>query len=89
MAPKKNSILTEKMVRTIIKEEVSNLPTIQEVEALVSHLPTKDYFDERMDALMKEVKDMREEQTMHQGQHDEVVERLDRLEDKVGLEPLF
>ena len=49
---------------------------------------TKDHFDQRMDSLMKEIQDMREEQTLHQGQHDEMKERLDRLEQHAGLDPL-
>lgn len=53
-----------------------------------SHILTTDNFDERMDELMHEVVAMREEQILHQGQHDEIVERLERIEQKAGLEPL-
>jgi|GEM_PF-3971614 len=118
MAQKKNSVLTEETVRKIVKEEirplekkvsglgekVSVLPTIQEIEKMVSHLPTKEHFDERMDMvsklptkeyfdmrmdmLSKEIQDARDELTIHQGKHDETDERLDRLENHAGLEPL-
>ena len=54
-----------------------------------SSILTKDHFDQRMDALTKEIQDMREEQTLHQGQHEEIVDRLDRLEKQTGLPPIY
>lgn len=54
----------------------------------ISFLPSKFHFDERMDKLTAEIQTVREEQTLHQGQHDEITERLDRVEQKVGLDPL-
>ena len=83
----------------MVKEEIRDLPTkayIEErlnelegkIEAKIKGLPTKDHFDTRMDELMKEVQDMREEQTLHQGQHDEITERLDTIEQKIGIQPL-
>lgn len=48
-------------------------------------LPTKEEFFSRMDELMHEVKAMREEQTMHQGQHDRLDGRVARVEKKLNL----
>lgn len=62
-------------IRKIVKEEIK-------------HLPSKDHFDKRMDELMGEVQTMRDEQTLHQGQHDKITERLDRVEKHSNLPQL-
>ncbi len=38
-----------------------------------------------VDMIYKELKDMRQEQTMHQGVHDRTEERLTAVEEKVGI----
>jgi hypothetical protein len=43
---------------------------------------------EKLDGLAGGIQDKRDEQTLHQGQHDEISERLDRVDEKLGLEPL-
>lgn len=40
-----------------------------------------------VDKIYKELKDMRQEQTMHQGVHDRVEERLNKVEEKIGIAP--
>jgi len=57
----------------------------KKLDQKIKFLPTKDHFDKRIDELMGEVQTMREEQTLHQGQHDEITEHLDRLDKHVGL----
>ena len=69
-----------------IEEFIKN--TVEPLEKQIKLLPTKDHFDERMDKLSGEIQDKREEQTLHQGQHDEIDERLDRLEKHVNLPTL-
>lgn len=54
-------------IKKIIKEEIK-------------HLPSLDHFDKRMDELLGEVQTMRDEETLHQGQHDEINERFDRVD---------
>ena len=60
----------------------------RKLDQKIKHLPTKAHFDKRMDELMGEVQAMRDEQTLHQGQHDEINDRLDRLEKHTNLPPL-
>lgn len=65
---------------------------LQEVEALVrkvvkeliSHLPSKDDFYTRMDALSKEIKDAREELAAHSMSHDRLTEKDEELEERVA-----
>lgn len=71
-------------------------PTRDDVEKIVDEkldekikfLPTKDEFFSRMDTLSGEIKKVREEQTLHLGQHDQVDARLVRVEKKLNLSPL-
>lgn len=49
---------------------------------------TKEHFDDRMDTLTKEIQDMRDEFTLHQGQHEEIGERLETIEQKLDIKPL-
>ena len=69
-----------------IEEAIKN--TIEPLEKQVKLLPTKEHFDQRMDELSGEIQDKREEQVLHQGQHDEIVEHLDLLEKHVNLPSL-
>jgi predicted nuclease with TOPRIM domain len=43
---------------------------------------------DKLDVIAKELQDFRDEQTLHQGQHDEINERLDRIDEKLGFDPL-
>ncbi|MEK9143027.1 MAG: hypothetical protein AAB481_00135 [Patescibacteria group bacterium] len=66
---------------------------LQEVETLVrkvvtdliSHLPSKDDFYTRMDALSKEIKDAREELAAHTLSHDRLTEKDEELEGRVEI----
>lgn len=66
---------------------------LQEVEALVrkvvkeliSHLPSKDDFYTRMDALSKEIKDAREELAAHSVSHDRLTEKDEELDVRVAV----
>ncbi len=57
----------EQLVKDVVKEEIK-------------FLPTKDEFFDRMDALMGEVKAMRESQEIHAGSHSEINDRIEKLE---------
>lgn len=63
-------------IRTIVKEELDDK---------IKFLPTKAHFDKRMDELVHEIETVREEQTLHQGQHDEINERFDRVDKHLGV----
>lgn len=59
---------------------------LQEIEVIVrkivsdltKHLPSKDDFFTRMDKLSGEIQAVRDSQELHQGQHSEITDRLDR-----------
>ena len=77
--------------KKFVEETVSHLPTKEEFDKKMEYvmkLPTKEHFDERMDRLSGEIQDKRDEQILHQGQHDEIIERLETIEQKVGIQPL-
>ena len=57
----------EVLVREIVREEIKLLPT-------------KEEFFFKMDELMKEVKDSREEQTVLSGQVSDTIDRIEKLE---------
>lgn len=57
------------------------------LDAKIKNLPTKDDFFTRMDQLSGQIQAVREEQTLHQRQHDEIDERIDRVEKKLQLSP--
>lgn len=48
----------------------------------------KDEILTALDPVAGELKKLREEQTIHQGQHDRIDERLDRVEKHTGLPPI-
>jgi hypothetical protein len=60
----------------------------QKLNEKIKRLPSIEHFDTRMDELMGEITKVRDEQTLHQGQHDTIDERMDRVENKLGLDPL-
>lgn len=71
-------------------------PTRANVEEIIDEklkekiklLPTKEEFFGRMDKLSGEIKAVRDEQSLHQGQHDQIDKRLDRAEKELHLHPL-
>jgi len=73
-------------VRQVIREEAI---TKEEFEEKIKHLPTKEEFYDSQAKLMKEIKDMREEQAAHMALHTRIDKRLDRVEKKLSLKPLF
>jgi len=68
-------------------------PTRTNVEEIIDEkltekiklLPTKEEFFGRMDKLSGEIKASRDEQTLHQGQHDDIDSRLKKVETKLNL----
>ncbi len=67
---------TRDEVRTIVMEEL---------DEKIKLLPTKDEFFTRMDKLSGELLAMRQEFTLHSGQHDEITDRFDRLDKHLGI----
>lgn len=57
----------------------------QVIEEKMNFLPTKKDFFDRMDKLSHEIQDMRDESALHLGSHDELDERLSRVEKKLGI----
>lgn len=51
----------------------------------IRFVPTKELFLARMDKLSGEIKAYRDEQTLHQGQHEEIVERVQKVEKKLNI----
>lgn len=84
----KKSLLNPTDIDNLIGAMKVVFPTREEVEKIVEEklndkirfIPTKEDFFSSMDTLMGEVKAMREESTLHQGQHREINDRLDKLE---------
>lgn len=72
-------MLTQKDLKSI--EELID----KKLDQKIKFLPSKDHFDKRMDELMGEVQTMRNEQTLHQGQHDEITDHFDRLDKHTNL----
>ena len=74
-----SSMLTQddhQEIRKIVKEEL---------DEKIEFLPSKAHFDKRMDELTREVQTVRDEQTLHQGQHDEITDHLERLDKHTNL----
>jgi hypothetical protein len=60
----------------------------QELSEKIKFLPSKDDLFTRMDKLSGEIQKVRDEQVLHQGQHDQVDTRLSRVEKKLHLVPI-
>jgi hypothetical protein len=83
----KKSILSSFDIASLVNAMKLVFPTRKEVEHIVEEklnkkilfIPTKDEFFTRMDKLSGEIQKVREEQTLHQGQHREINDCLDRL----------
>lgn len=74
------------IVREVVRDELLDMEERLEanldakLDEKIKNLPTKEEFFSTTDQIMGELKTIREEQTMHQGQHDEVTDRLEKLE---------
>ena len=75
---KRQQVLTEDLVREIVKEELNNHDEIhdQELERRI-----RDPLMEKLDALLKEIRDSRDEQILLSGKQ---AEHSDELEDHDG-----
>lgn len=85
-------------VRTVIKEELSGRSLTQnevnQIEDIIDEklteklhfIPSTELFLEKMAELMKEIQATREEQTAHAGQHQDISDRLETIEEKLGLQ---
>lgn len=61
----------EKLVREVVKEEIK-------------HLPSKDEFYSSMDQIMGELNTLREEFSLHQGQHLQIDKEFDLLKKRIS-----
>lgn len=75
----------EDLMRQVFREESTDFVRKDDIK----HLPTKEEFYDSQAKLMKEVKDMREEQAARMALHTRIDKRLDRTEKKLSLKPLF
>lgn len=89
----KKTILNAADITGLINAMKRIFPTREDVEKIVEDslnakmkfFPTRDEFFTRMDELYGEIQKMREEQTLHAGQHQQINDRLDTLETKTGV----
>lgn len=73
----------------VTKEDLAELDIkITGLEKNVSHLPTKDDFAERMDKISGQLQAISDEQTLHQGQHDRINDRFDRIDKHLNISTL-
>ncbi len=66
----------EQVIRKIVKEEVTEQ---------IRFVPDKDLFLSKMDELMSEVKDMREEFHAHMGIHEEISNKLEEHDQQLTI----
>lgn len=57
----------------------------EKLKEAFKHLPTKEDFYTRMDALSKEIKDTREEFSAHAMSHDHLTEKDEELDERVEI----
>lgn len=92
--------LTKFTTREDLHKELQKFPTREELHKVIaveidaveerlnekiSLLPTKEEFFGRMDKLSGEIEKVRQEQTLHAGDHQRIDHRLSRLEKKPDL----
>jgi len=70
----------ENIARLVVREETPEI-----LEEKIKHIPTRDEYLTGQSEIMKELKDMREEQAAHLALHDRLEKRVERVEKKVGL----
>jgi hypothetical protein len=86
-------MLNKKDIDTLIIAMKVVFPTTKEVSELIEEkleekiklLPTKEEFFSRMDGLSGEVKDMREAQELHAGDHMEINDRQEKIEKRLKI----
>lgn len=79
-------MLTKDDIRRLIEVFATREDLKQEIQRLDEKMVTKDQFKrviEMLDEVMGEVKTVREEQSIHANQHEEIHERLDKLQSAV------
>lgn len=99
-ATPKKSTLTQTDVSTLINKMKVVFPTRVEMQKTIKLeidtaeerlnesirlLPTKEEFFSRMDKLSGEVLAMRQEFTLHTGQHEEITDRFERVDKHLGV----
>ena len=70
----------QNLMRFVIEREIEPL------KKQISNLPTKDEYFNRMDSLLKEVKEYRMERVTLGSQMDRLKQRVDKIEVKVGIQ---
>ncbi len=80
-------MLTSKDIQLLIASFKTREEADEDLRKLRKEMATKDMFREvmtKLDAVYKEVVDMRQEQDMHVQKHRDIDERLDKLESSVS-----
>ena len=76
-------MLTPKDIKLLIDTFKTRAEADEDLRKLREEMATKDMFREvmtKLDAVYKELKDMRQEQDMHVQKHRDIDERLDKIE---------
>ncbi len=79
-------MLTSKDIKLLIESFKTRTEVDEDLRKLREEMATKGMFREvmtKLDAVYKEVKDMRQEQDMHVQKHRDIDERLDNLESPI------
>ena len=79
-------MLTSKDIKLLIESFKTRAEADEDLRKLREEMATKDMSREvmtRLDAVYKEVKDMRQEQDIHVQKHRDIDERLDKLESPI------
>ncbi len=79
-------MLTSKDIKLLIEFFKTRAETDEDLRKLREEMATKDMFREvmtKLDAVFKEVKDMRLEQDMHVQKHRDIDEQLDQLKSPI------
>lgn len=80
-------MLTSKDIKLIIDSFKTRTEADEDLRKLKAEMVTKDMFREvmaKLDAVYKELKDMRQEQDMHVQKHRDIDDRLERLDNSVS-----
>lgn len=84
--------VTKDGVRDVVREELNAVESdwIRKItDSVTKALGEKiDKMYVKLDTFIGEIKARRAEQDLHQGQHDKIAQRLDRLDSHTGLSPL-
>ena len=80
--PKKSTLATRDELQKTIKLEIDSAE--KRLMEKIGLLPTKEEFFSRMDKLSGEVLAMRQEFTLHTGQHEDITDRFERVDKHLG-----